>query len=59
MNPKPWIGLCRSFVWPRVVGVVARVMVITGHVILALFLAIFWPPIGTILAAFQEGSDEY
>jgi len=39
MKIKPWIGLCRSVVWPRVVGVVAT-------------------SIGTILAAFQEGSDE-
>ncbi len=35
MKIKPWIGLCRSVVWPRVVAI-----------------------IGTILAAFQEGSDE-
>lgn len=54
MKLKPWIGLCRSVVWPRVVGVVAT----AGYILVALFLAIFWPPIGTILAAFQEGGDE-
>jgi len=54
MKLKPWIGLCRAVVWPRVMVVVAT----AGHILLALFLAIFWPPIGTILAAFSEGGDE-